>query len=888
MNTFLKKLETRETLERCLDTFSLFSVLQYCVYRFLQSTMFNLYYSQRYKLITMGLLLVFGGIRYLYIFISRLKGYEEKQDKIKYILRCGGAWLLALPFFYVGWLHDNKNLIFLPICCMCLYDMDAGKICRAFAVTIGTCLLATILCCLSGTVRNLVDSEKGFVGSYGIINTTDFASYFSFLLLLAWCGIRRNEWYTSLLFSVFTLVITYGVYRVSGSRTSFYTGGLTALFTLWDCLERRVPSDQKWFQLFRKSVKWISILAFPIIAALVIFLTIQFASRDPWAVQLNETLSGRLSTVLVPYRTYGIKLFGNTIENMHGQGGTILGQFWSSGYGYLDVAYAMLAIKYGWVITVIFTAVWIWMNVRAFKTGRNRIGYALVIMAAHAFSEARILDVNYNLLLIMPFCLFAAEKAETVVVDRKRDLRSVLIGCVIVGVVYILLPNILSWLRTYFYLKGWNSGTAAFKSFIMCTCIVLSLLAVWKAGSSVFKKYKLKGSISQIFFLLGVTAVSIIIINSTIEQGRSEQADRLSKEEEIIRSIQEVSTQPVYASEAEELYSRDGIKIEKHLFSTEELGKSQGTIIVDASVNAPSVILSGGQYAQISDQTGLYTYDPSVIEVLKQNGIEVTRSYTGIQRCDLRDLALFNGIDMKDRLQINSQKVITANAENDQLFGQYQAKFSFSELTSNTEGDVALLEVLGERGERTLVQETLTNEDFDVDGNCEYVLTYQIQSTPGASYAITAKEGVSVVVDGISWRRLPSKENEDLLHRTIQIGQHESSGVKYTGNPDGTLTVTGEATDISFYNIYLNKHGFPGWLQKRKEYVVQIDDPEEMVSFEIYLFDGDQNVIFPALVSTKTSQIFSLPDDAYGIIIRFRAWGGKPVDTIVTPVIYEN
>ena len=77
-------------------------------------------------------------------------------------------------------------------------------------------------------------------------------------------------------------------------------------------------------------------------------------------------------------------------------------------------------------------------------------------------------------------------------------------------------------------------------------------------------------------------------------------------------------------------------------------------------------------------------------------------------------------------------------------------------------------------------------------------------------------------------------------------------------------------------------------MQKGKNYVVQINDPEEMVSFEIYLYDAEENVIHPALVSTKTSQIFSLPDDACGIILRFRAWDGKPIDTIVTPVIYEN
>ena len=56
MKTFFNNPKTREKFEWCLDTYSLWAVLHYCIYRFLQSTMFVIYYSQTYKMITMGLL----------------------------------------------------------------------------------------------------------------------------------------------------------------------------------------------------------------------------------------------------------------------------------------------------------------------------------------------------------------------------------------------------------------------------------------------------------------------------------------------------------------------------------------------------------------------------------------------------------------------------------------------------------------------------------------------------------------------------------------------------------------------------------------------------------------------------------------------------------------
>ena len=767
MKTFINKLKTRKTLEWCLDTFSLLSVLQYCVYRFLQSTMFNFYYPQTYKLVTMGLLLAFGGMRYLYVIMKKWKGKDEKGRR-KFLLNCGLAWLLALPFFYVGWLHDYKNLIFLPVCCMCLYDMEAEKVFKPFALTIGTCLLALILCCLSGTVRNLV-SQDNFVASYGVINTTDFASYFSFLLLISWCGLRAHKWQTSLLFAFFTLIITYGIYRVTESRTSLYTGGLTILLVLWDCL----PQEQRWIRPIRNTVKWISILAFPIIGTLVVFFTVQYAAGEAWAQQLNATLSGRLSTVLLPYRSYGITPFGNKIELLHGQGGTILGEFWSSGYGYLDVSYAMLAIKYGWVITAIVAGLWIWMTVKAFRTGNDKTGYALAIMAAHAFSEARILDINYNILLVIPFCQFGTKIEATEKNTKDKLLHSLISGVAILGISYLLLPRTLSWLRTFFYLKSWNNGTAAFNAFVLCACGVIALWLLWKTGISLREK-RGKGPFLALAGLLLALVGGVIAVNNTIEHGRAEQMNRLAEEEQIIRSIQETAIMPVYASESEELYRRNGIALENHLFSTDELGRKKGTIFVNNNTEALATVVSGGLYVQISEHTGLYTYDSSVAEMLKRSGFEVTRGYSGIHCINMRDMALFNDVNMKDYLNINSRRITTSNDETDQLYGEYQVVFSLSDLSLNTEGEAVLLEVLGEHGEQSLFQKALTTNDFDAEGYCTCILSYQINPMPGVSYAVTAMEGVSVNVDRISWQRVFPKEKEFI---------HGANILKKTENP---------------------------------------------------------------------------------------------------------
>ena len=515
----MKMLSIRGGIDRILDKLSLCAVLQYAVYRFLQSTMFNFYYSNTYKLITMGLLLVFGGMRYIYIFIKKWSDTKGKQEKTRLIRHYLFVWLLALPFFYVGWLHDYKILIFLPICCMCLYNMEAEEICRWFFITIGICFAALILCSLSGTVRNLVIPWGRFTGSFGTINTTDFGSYFSFLALTYWCGMRSSKWDKSILFVAIVAITSYGAWYYSGSKTTLYTAVLIVFFVLWVALYENELKKKKRIKDIARRINWLTVLAFPTIGILTIILVSQYAVQAPWAYQIDDILTGRLNTIIKPYEKYGINAFGNAIETMHGVGATSVPfDSWSSGYGYLDVAYAMLAIRYGWVITAIVGCMWVWTTVRAIRNGKIKFALAMVILAVHGFSEARVLDINYNIFLVMPFCAFEFSQKQEKKIEKKVYWIPIVSGALILIGGYLLLPRILSWLRTFFYLKKWNEGTAAFGSFVTNICILLLVWVLWKSPFLFSNRKKIKGFLVATVFLLllGGTAY----INNTIDKGR--------------------------------------------------------------------------------------------------------------------------------------------------------------------------------------------------------------------------------------------------------------------------------------------------------------------------------------------------------------------------------
>lgn len=778
-------LEKRNKLAWILDALSLAAVLQYAAFRFLQSTMFVFYYSNTYKMITMGLLIVFGGIRYLYIVWGKLK---QSEDKKKYILSSIGAWLLALPFFYVGWKQDYKFLIFLPICCMCLYDLQAEKVLKAFFVTIGTLLLATVLCSLSGTVRNLTGTgdDGRVVAAYGVINTTDFASYFTFLLLAIWCGMKGKRWASSILFAIFVTAICYLAYVLTDSRTVIETGAILLILVLWDC----VVENRKELQKISKIVNALSIIAFPVIGIVIIILVYGYAQQAPWAVQIDQILSGRLRVTLDPYNTYGINPFGNLIGNIHGKGGTLLSYGWSSGYGYIDIGYAMLAIKYGWVITTVVTAFWIWMTIKAVKQGNRRIAFAMAIMAVHAFSEARVLDINYNIFLVMPFCLFGrgTERKETIK-TRETEWVPVVLGMALVGAFFLLLPHILSWLRTLFAGKNWNAGTAAFNSLTVCAGVVTCIGLIWFFLNRTINGSSKRAAIG-IVVVICICAVGVIVANTEISNQLTAAAERLDREERVIQSVQTAATQPIYVAEQEELYKRRFGGFDTHVFSSEEVRR--GSIFTDSDVEELGIVSAGGMYTVVSGNTGLYSFDPVVINKLANEGYNWTPYYSGRRIINLSDFALFNGMRLSGgSLElVGPCRLVTTNTEIDQYGGTYEVEFKLSGLEGN--GEIGSLEVLGDAGERLIKKETIIASD---DGRREQTIKYIIGSVPKVSYGIEVSRGAKITVEEIGWKG-------------IYWGIELSSGVEI--QPDGRIIMTTNVPDNRFNMIHFQLYSIAG------------------------------------------------------------------------------
>ena len=194
MNIILNRRELNSKTFRfmVLDIISLLAVLNYIGYRFFQSTMFPFVYTNIYKYLSFGAIIFVGMIRYVFLLIRK---HKRRNNILGIVIFLCLAGIISLPFIYIGWKHDYKNIFILPFVALCLYDMDYQTLLKSFVFFIGILLIVTIICSLAGVVTNLTYGDENILlGSYVTINTTDLASYTTFLILFSWCIFTNNDW----------------------------------------------------------------------------------------------------------------------------------------------------------------------------------------------------------------------------------------------------------------------------------------------------------------------------------------------------------------------------------------------------------------------------------------------------------------------------------------------------------------------------------------------------------------------------------------------------------------------------------------------------------------------------------------------------------------------
>lgn len=760
-------------------------VMYYCAACFYDSCTYNFsFFDNVSRKITVALPLAsMALIRFGIVFLKNLKAAKTKKQKLFLYLKLPLMAICALPCFIVAYKFDYVSFAYIACAVFCLYGIDKDRVLKAFVATIGTALCAVILSSLAGVIPNYVyqvanqNRSNLLRASYGIIYPTDFASYFFFLILFIWGSLKNRNTRNILTLSGFSILVIGFINYFANSNTSTFCIILSVVFMLYELLESKILANHNKTKWIPKAIGSLSVLAFPLLGLVFWIMTFLYGKGNNIALKVNDWGHNRLYYTWLSYEKYGIHPFG-AITPQHGYGGgDILG--YTEAYEFLDSSYALMLIRYGWVLTLILTALWIWMTIRALKSGRRSLVFSMALIAVHAFSEHHVPELNYNILLAMPLCTFSADAPQTIAVKRAAVPNKNVVwipaatGTAVAALCIWKFQSFLSRARTVFELKNWRTGSD--KSFIALVSIIAligTVVLFWRSITRLIlilsysgkRKSVMLKALSGLLIAVGFMTAGYIWSDTVIDSGMAGNSSVLAEESDALNVIVSAAEQPVYCAFLEELHKRQFPEISDMVGTPEELCRQRrGTLISEREPEVNKLISTGAIYAEISDHSGVYTYDSSVINALRNAGYTVHGYYYSERELDNEWLSAHNG------LQTNELGGILLTADHPALTqepylslygGDYQTVFDLwaDRTRMPQDGAVCMVEVTTYEGEKIIVQQEVMPEEFDSFGHLNLELNYKIGSSAGVSFNVRLLSDTTLTVNRISWRRNPASD----------------------------------------------------------------------------------------------------------------------------------
>lgn len=787
-------------------------VMHYCMFRFMQSTSFDFMFSSFYSKFTFCSLLAVGSLR-LGVWLWReykASGITKSLTSKILIIGIFGicSVLLEIKFDYTFFL----NLLFAAFC---LCGIDKDKILKAFTICIGTMLATVVLCCLAGVIpNNLYFSSEGLRdnllrASYGITYPTDFASCFVFLFLFIWCGGNRKPVLPLL---GLILLTAWFIYTHANSNSSELCLLLMAVFVVWEALEHRFFAKHK---KILSIAGWTAVGLFPLLGIVFYGLTWLYGQGNNFAVQANSFLHGRLSLTWDGIQTYGINAFGAATTQNGAGGGDI--PTWTGSYNFLDSSYGLLLVRYGWVLTLVMTVIWVWMTRRTLHTGHRAMAYAMAVIAVHSFSEHHFPEINYNIMLAMPLCcLLPCRETEEKRIPEKNIIRWIpwLVFGAIAVCCLLSLPLVLARLRTVVDLNNWENSLPAFVCCLLYVALVgLIGFFLSRLISSRIEKEKQKAPIIGLICTACIICAAFGWIEITINNGAGEV--RLSADTKPMQIILSTTDEPVYVDPLEELYIRNYPGISGYALTPEELAANRkGTILMDREPEKNKLIATGAIYAEISAYSSIYTYDRKVAEALRSVGYTCRGYYYSERSFDNREIAKLNNLEINEDgslLLTGDGSSIVEEPKLSLYSGAYRTTFDLSLDSYPAEGKICRVSVTTHKGEKQVLQREITADEFDENGHAVVACDYTINASPTVRFE--TESIVPIRVNRISWDR---NETVDLWYAYDAEGKllseaYYSLDGKAAEQPGGFSVIRQEfdKTGCLVGRKYLNADGQP-------------------------------------------------------------------------------
>ena len=666
----------------------------------------------------------------------------------------------AAVFFFAYRTGRELFLLMIPVLAAGASGMEYRKVLKLYAASVGSFLAVTILCSFTGVIPNIVYSGGGrFRSSWGIAYPTDFASLVLFFVMTLWLSWERMPTALAILSALLSLWISL---MIAGSRTSALCSLLFLVFILYNMMRRRMQGRKSGISKLGRSVQLLMVFSFLLFAAAYFLAVLLYAQGTKVGTAFDRLFSYRLYMTLMILRDQGISAFGSNYPQV-GLGGITIE---SEAYYFLDSSYAMLLIRYGWVPFLTVAALWTGMGFRAYRAGDQKLLCIMTVIAFHAVSEHHFPEVQYNMLLALPFASIPEQKNRLSdhhnIKERLRENRAaVCCAAVLLVTAFLAAPPVLDRLRTVFDLQGTDSTQGEIRAVLWCAVLLLAAgTSGWLLCLQAGRLQKRQGWNGKTLagIALGFTVLfGMMLADSHVIRQADESGQINPEKAEALERILETAGGKVVVNREPELMRRHFPGISRSVWYGQDLARQENiSAVVDLEEDNIVFQRMGFRFTQISSDDAVYSNDPSVIEGLTEAGYRWTTYDAAVREVDLGAFAELNELSLTEEgsVVLEDGKRLNHGPYLDFYAGTYRITFELK-ADGSTESDEPLcsLHVATLEGQ-SLAGKTIVAKNLSPDGTCTAELIFETPAVRYLQFPVFPAAGQSVEVTEIHYQRI--------------------------------------------------------------------------------------------------------------------------------------
>lgn len=304
-------------------------------------------------------------------------------DKKKFIM----LFILLIVSFVIFTITKDITILEVVIVLIGCYNSNFKSIIKIAAIELFIFTLVVTLSCASGIIPdkilyhgNLVRHSLGFVYPSKI-------SVIVFELTFLYLFLSKKK--VSIIKLAILLLFNIFIYRLTLVRNGIYLAIILFLLYFLCKIFKNIFSN--------KIIKNTIIFLFPFLFLITFGMNYFYSPNNTFLSKINDVSTGRLSLVKRQIDLYGVKPFGNFIIDY---GSDVNYTEKSYLYNYIDSYYMKMLVRYGLVISIIISYLYLKFTKKALENNDKLLIIWLIIIAFEAIFGDMLLNIPFNLVII--------------------------------------------------------------------------------------------------------------------------------------------------------------------------------------------------------------------------------------------------------------------------------------------------------------------------------------------------------------------------------------------------------------------------------------------------------------------------------------------------------